>query len=241
MAKRRKKKRIRYVGRRYSIRALLIFMMLVLTAFFFFHSPYFNVSAIGVTGNARLTKPQARKLSGIVRGTNIFRVDTKTVEEKMLLNPFIASVEVKRDLPNTISIGIVEYEPIAVIPVNGSFMEVSKEGYCLSHCTGISKLNLPVVSGLGIKKAVPPGAKVENTNLPLALKILNAAKEKGIIAELDLHDIVRMNMYTFSNTKILLGNKDQLEEKISLALDIASKVPNAEYIDVRFPKSPVYK
>jgi len=216
-------------------------MMLALSVFFFFQSPYFNVSAIGVTGNVALSKPQVRKLSGITRGTNIFRVNTKAVEEKILLNPFVASVEVERDLPSAISIRIVEYEPIAVIPVEGKFMEVSKEGYCLSHCTGISKLNLPVVSGLGIKKATPPGAKVENTHLPLVLKILNETKEKGIIAELDVHDIVRINMYTFSKTKILLGNKYQLEEKISLALDIASKVPNAEYIDVRFPKSPVYK
>lgn len=241
MVRRGKKKRIRYVGRRYSIRVLLIFLILTLTVFFFFQSPYFDVSAIGVLGNSTLTKPQVRKLSGVVQGTNIFRVDTKAVEKKLLLNPFVASVEVKRDLPQTISIKVVEYEALAVIPVNGNFIEVSKEGYCLRHCSEISKLDLPVASGLKMKKATPPGSKVEEDYLPLAMEILNQANQNGIIAEVDVSDIQRINLYTFSNTKILLGDKSQLEEKISLALDIASRVPHAEYIDVRFPKSPVYK
>lgn len=241
MRERKRKKRIRYVGRRYSIRGLLLFLMLALTAFFFLHSPYFNVSAIAVTGNSTLSKPAARSLSGISRGTNIFRVDTGAVEEKMKLNPFVASVKVERDLPQTICLTIVEYKPIAVIPVGEGFIQISKEGYCLKQCSEIGSLDMPVISGLGLKKTVPPGAKVENKRLPVAVEILKHAQEKGIVAEVDVHDPLRLNMFTFSKTKILLGNKDQLAEKITLALDIASKVPGAQYIDVRFPKSPVYK
>ena len=239
--KKRRKKRIKYVGRRYSIRALLFSLMLVLATFFFFQSPFFDVSAIAVTGNATLSKPEARNLSGISKGTNIFRVDTSDVEDKLLLNPFVASVDVSRDLPQTISLSIVEHEPIAVVPVTEGFIEVSKEGYCLKQCKEISSLDLPIVSGLGIKKAISPGLKVENKSLPLALKILELSNKKGTIAEVDVHNISGINIFTFSKVRILLGNNEQLEDKINLAMDIAAKVPNSKYIDVRFPKSPVYK
>lgn len=237
----RTRKRIKYVGRRYSIRALLLFLMLAVTTFFFFQSPYFNVSEITIEGNTALSADEAVKLSGVTTGINIFRVDTESVKEKMLLNPFVSSVSIVRDLPHTIKITVLEYVPVAVVPVEGGFMQVSKEGYCLRECSEISSLNLPVISGLGIRKSTPPGEKVKNDRLPLALQIIDCCTEKSPISEIDVHDTKRLNMFTFTKTKILLGNDQQLKDKISLALDIASKVPSAEYIDVRFPKSPVYK
>jgi cell division protein FtsQ len=238
--RRRRKKRIRYVGRRFSIRTMLIFLMLVLTVFFFLHSPYYNVKFIAVSGNSTLSKPRVRALSGITRGSNIFRLNTKEIEEKVLLDPFVASVEAKRDLPDTVVINIVEHESVAVLPYSGGFMEVNGEGLCLSNRTEIGNLNIPVVSGLGLNKRTPPGAQVENEKLPLALKILELSNKNGIIAEVDVHNPSKLYVLTFAKTKILLGNQEQLEEKISLALDITSKVPNAQNIDVRFPKSPVY-
>ena len=174
-------------------------------------------------------------------GTNIFRVDTQAVKEKLLLNPFVASAEIKRVLPHTISIKISEYDPMAVVPVAGSFMQVSKEGYCLSYSPEISDLDLPVVSGLNIKNKVSPGSKIQNKSLLVAMKILEYCNKDSLIAEVDAHDVSRLSLFTYSKTKILLGNERQLEDKISLALEIASKVPEAQYIDVRFPKSPVYK
>ncbi len=241
MERRRRKKRIRYVGRRLSIRYVLIFLMLILTVFFFLHSPYYNVDFVAVNGNSTLSKPRVRAQSGIVKGTNIFRINTNAVEDKLLLNPFVASVEVKRDLPDTITLSVVEYEPVAVLPYNGGFMEVSDNRRCLVSNSQVTNLNLPVVSGLGIKKSTPPGSEVENKKLPTALKILQLANKKGIVAEVDVYDLSNIYLFTFSKTEILLGNEGQLEEKIGLALDIASKVPKANYIDVRFPKSPVYK
>jgi cell division protein FtsQ len=234
-------KRYKYVGRRYSIRTLLVFLVLVLTAYFFFQSPYFDVSSIAVAGNSNLSSEEAVKLSGINKGTNIFRVDIQSVKEKILLHPFVASVELKRDLPDTIRIQVVEYVPAAVVPFEGGFMVVSKEGYCLRHCNEISNLDLPVVSGLGMKDGVPPGTKVDNERLPVALEIVNCCEKKESIAEIEVRDVNKIIVFTFSQTRILLGNDEKISEKMSLALDIASKVPNAEYIDVRFPKSPVYK
>lgn len=241
MERRKPRKRYKYVGRRFSIRYILVFLMLILTVFFFLNSPYYNISFVAVNGNSTLSKPRVRALSGITRGTNIFRVNTNTVEEKLLLNPYVASVEVKRDLPDTVVLSIAEHEPVAVLPYNGGFMEVSEGGGCLVNGAEMTNLNLPVVSGLGIKKGVPPGSAVENNRLPVALKILELGNQKGIIAEVDVHDLSNIYFFTFSKTKVLLGNQEQLKEKLGLALDIASKVPKSQYIDVRFPKSPVYK
>ncbi len=120
-------------------------------------------------------------------------------------------------------------------------MEVSIEGCSLKISSEISDLNLPVISGTGIEKSVQPGNKVENSRFSVALQVLECLGSNGTVAEIDVHDVQRINMYTFSKTKVLLGNNQGLEEKINLALDISSRVPTAEYIDVRFPKSPVYK
>lgn len=237
----RKKRVIRYTGRRTSIRFFLLFLMLTVGAFLFSQSPFFNVSKVAITGNRSVPYSEAKRLSGVRNGENIFQVDTKSIKEKLLLNPMIASAEVKRKLPSTVDIKIKEFVPAAVIPVEEGFMEVSIEGYCLKISPEISRLNLPVISGLEIKKSVPPGKRVEQDQFFVAKEILECLGDSGTIAEIDVHDILRMNLFTFSKTKVLLGNDQQLQEKVSLALDISSRVPTAEYIDVRFPKSPVYK
>lgn len=237
----KRKRRYRYVGRRYSIRTLLVFLMLVMTAFFFFQSPYFDIAEIAIAGNSNLSSEEVVKLSGINKGTNIFRVDIQAAKEKLLLHPFIASTELKRDLPDTISIQMVEYVPAAVVPFEGGFMVVSKEGYCLKHCNEVSDLDLPIISGLGMKGGVPPGSKVDSELLSVALEVADCCDKKGVIAEIDVHDVYKICVFTFSQTEILLGDSEQLKEKIHLAFDIASKAPNAKYIDVRFPKSPVYR
>lgn len=236
-----RKRRVRYAGRRSSIRVFLLVILLTISAFLFLQSPYFNVSEIVITGNSTVNAREAEKMSGIQKGINIFRLDTESIKERLLLHPMIASVEVQRSLPRTVKLKIKEYVPVAVVPVEEGFMKVSPEGYSLEISSEISHLYLPVISGTGITRSVQPGNKVENEKLDVGLQVTDYIGSNGTIAEIDVHDIMRINMFTYSNTKLLLGNNQQLQKKIGLALDIFSRVPTAEYIDVRFPKSPVYK
>jgi len=235
------RRRVRYAGRRYYIRVFLLLILLTTSTFLFLQSSYFNVSEIVISGNSTVSSREAEKMSGIQKGINIFRVDTESIREKLLLHPMIASVEIKRSLPRTVNLKIKEYVPAAVVPVEEGFMEVSIEGYSLKISSEISHLNLPVISGTGITRSVQPGNKVDNDKLDAGLQVTDCIGSNGTIAEIDVHDLMRINMFTFSKTKILLGNDQQLQKKIGLALDISSRVPTAEYIDVRFPKSPVYK
>ena len=116
------------------------------------------------------------KLSGIYKGTNIFR-GCPVCKRKNSPPSLRCFCRAETRFTRYYTYPSCEYVPAAVVPVEGGFMVVSKEGYCLRHCNEISNLNLPVVSGLGIKDMCLRN-KVDNERLPVALEIVNCCDKR---------------------------------------------------------------
>lgn len=90
--------------------AILSFGLLYLYRFFTVHE-YFSVKEVQVSGNVRLGSGEVLALAGIHPGMNSLAVRMGDVEARLLSNPWISGVSVKRELPSSFFVTIRERTP----------------------------------------------------------------------------------------------------------------------------------
>ena len=73
--------------------------------------PFFALRTISVTGNVRLSEEEVLSLAEVQPGVNSLAVNIREVEEKLLQNPWIESVSVARQFPDTLALEVKEKSP----------------------------------------------------------------------------------------------------------------------------------
>ena len=111
-----------------------------------FHSGIFNLKEYSVEGNEHYTSVQVWELSGVALGDNIFLTRVANVQQRLELDPYIRSAEVRWALPDGLDIVVdervesilIEYdEGYAIVDYDGVILRVTKE-----------RLILPIIVGL---------------------------------------------------------------------------------------------
>ena len=74
-------------------------------------SSYFAVKTIEVQGNFRLSSREVLDIAELAPGKNALSISIDAMERKISRNPWVASVSVKRSLPDAFQITITEKEP----------------------------------------------------------------------------------------------------------------------------------
>lgn len=122
-----------------------LILILIGGGIYFLLSPFFNVKQINVSGNTKITSEELISLSGIQLEENIFKVRKNQVEKNIKQNAYVENVKIKRSLPNTIEIEIIERTPTYMISLANAYVYINNQGYFLE----VSKesLNLPIIVG----------------------------------------------------------------------------------------------
>jgi cell division septal protein FtsQ len=87
----------------------------------------FRIAKIEVDGNDLVSKKEILKLARIRKNDNIWRVDLKAAENRILSNPWIGAVSVFRRHPDAIRIQLEEKKPIALLKSDGRFYALDRE------------------------------------------------------------------------------------------------------------------
>lgn len=74
-------------------------------------SKHFAVSSVEISGNRQLSNAEILSLSGISVGESILEVSLGEINARLLANPWVESVTVRRILPGGVSIHVQEKEP----------------------------------------------------------------------------------------------------------------------------------
>lgn len=112
-------------------------------------SPLFAARHVRVEGNKRVNTQAIRARSGITQDTNVFHLDTETIEARLLEDPWIASASVRRDLPNTVVLAIVERRAVGRIASLGDTSVLADDGSELP-VANVDLTALPIIrAGLG--------------------------------------------------------------------------------------------
>lgn len=117
---------------------------------YFLLSPYFNIKNITTTGNEKITSEEIISLSGIQLNENMFKISGNKIEQAIKTNAYIDSVNLKRKLPDSIELQVVERKPAYMLTIGNAYGYISSQGYILE----ISKdsLELPIITGFATPK-----------------------------------------------------------------------------------------
>ncbi len=110
---------------------LLSVMTVVGVVVWLLHSPYLAVKEVSVSGEVASTASQRVVNSGLIEGAPMFSVDTETVREVVLSDPWVAAVEVRKEWPNTVSVAVEERYPVAWVLTGDGWRALSLDGEAL--------------------------------------------------------------------------------------------------------------
>ena len=211
----RRRRRKRNMSLYYIIVAAVVLIAVYVLTFFVF----FRVDSVKVSGTALYDPQQVVAVSGIKMGDNLFRTDISEVEKTLLgFMVYADEIKVRRKLPSSIEITVVEAEPLYNLEQNGRYFLVSKSGKILEADMVSPRDGLIIVKGYEIKD--------ENVNAPLesndALKgrILEELAEGLETSGLKLVNTIDMT----DRTDIKLSYDDRIEIRLGSSYDISYKL-----------------
>jgi cell division protein FtsQ len=199
----------------------------------------FPIRRVIFIGNKHLTADELRVISGIRRNASLITLSGEKVSEKLLESPWIRSVSVRKEFPDTLSVTVSEVVPFALLDVNGRLFIINEKGQLLEELKGNTIPFLPIITG---------DPSREREGLSEALTLAKAMNDLGLSSERDQIEIVLSKPQELTSVidgmavKIGAGEyREKLERLIELEEDIQRRKITVDYIDLRFANRVVVK
>ena len=210
--KKKKRKKKRY---------LLKFLIVALAAtglYFFFTSSLFDIQKITVENNSYYTAEQIISLAGAKTGGNLFEASFSEMKEKLLADPYVKNVKLKKRLPAEVVIIVDERKEEAAIPYSSSFIIIDGEGMVLRKSDVEPTLTL--LMGMTVKNMKPgtPLQVEENAALTDTLKLLRKIKEHDLyfkkinITSISIKAYIYDQLVCEGTPENIMDNLDSLQE-----------------------------
>lgn len=184
----KKSKRIRAI-----LKWTVLIVLLIAAIIYFLMSPLFNVIEITVDGEEKISEEQIISLSSLTIGQNIFKFNKISTIEEIQKNPYIATAEINRNLPNKILITVAERTATFLIELGNAYIYIDNQGYALEISE--EKLDLPILTSLSVDIGkFNPGdrlGKDDLKKLEQVISIINVAKSNELydkIISIDVED-----------------------------------------------------
>ena len=167
-------------------------------------SSLFNIKAIEVSGNKKLSNEKIISLSSLELYSHILKFNKSKIVENIKENAYIEKAKVTRIYPNTVSIEVEEREVRYMLQFADSYVYINNQGYMLEISN--EKLPVPVLVGFTTDLSnIKTGNRVDVDDL----KKLNTV--------IKIYDSAELNELSELITKIDISNsKDysiELESK----------------------------
>ena len=131
----------------------------------------FPVQQIVFNGNRHLSDDELRTLAGVHSHDSLIMLSSSKISRQLLKSPWIRSVSIRKDLPDTLSLTIKESEPFALLEMNKHLFLVDEQGKLLEELRENSTPFLPVITGDPYK---------EKDALIEAIRLAKAMRDKGL-------------------------------------------------------------
>lgn len=201
-------------------------------------APELAVNRILVEGNERLAQGEILEALGLHPGSNILSLDLETLKQQMLRSAWVKDVELRRMLPATLTLKVVERDPVGVAVVDRLYL-IDEQGNFLDEMgPGYADLNLPLVSGLIDDRGKPVSGRTG-----LAGRVLSALatdpRLESAVSEIDVSSgsgsiriLLRQPRLTILAGETSLVSR--LVEVLPLTEEIQRLFPTVEVVDLRF-------
>lgn len=176
--------------RRNRFFTVLFSILFCTTTYYVSGLDYFNIDNYAIVNNEHYSDEEILRMSGVIKGANMFRVRISPWRDKLLKDPYIQSAKIKRTLPNGIKISVVERKEKALVSLDEKYVIIDGEGIALKEIEESNEL--PILKGLEMTEIIL-GEKLEfaGSDYDKCLTILSKTEESNIdFMEIDLSGII---------------------------------------------------
>ena len=199
----------------------------------------FRVRIIAVHGNHRLSTGEVRGLLSGLEGRSILEVDLEEWRQAVMSSPWVADALLRRTLPATVDVAILERVPLGIGRFGGELYLVDDSGTAIDdYGPRYADLDLPIIDGLS---SAPDAANANVYRASLARRLLDALRARnmaGQVSQIDVSDSRNAVVLLEGDpTLIRLGNErfvERLQSYYELAPALREQVPAIDYVDLRF-------
>jgi len=156
----------------------------------FYKNPRYGLRHIVVDAKGGVQRKQVVAASGLALGRNVMTVDLAGVERNIERLPYVASAQVRRELPDRIVITVTERMPIARISDDLKLpLYVDRDGVTIKPMANEAlRANLPEIVGTRFT-GVEPGQRLDQPEVLAAVQLLSCMELTPVRARMDVAKI----------------------------------------------------
>lgn len=203
------------------------------------HAHVLTVDRIVVSGNERLSKGEVIAVLSGLRGESLLFTDLDAWRKRLLASPWVKEAALRRSLPGTIDVAVLERSPVGVARMNGALYLVDERGVIIDQFgPQYSDLDLPIIDGL----SAGGESMADEGRAELAARVIAAVRGRPALAkrlsQVDVSDGHNATVILTGDPAVLELGEDQfvprLESYLSLAPTLRERVADIDYVDLRF-------
>ena len=201
-------------------------------------APDLEIVRILVEGNERLSEGEILELIEVDEATNILTLDLDQTKRKLLRSAWVRDVELKRMLPATLTLQIVERTPVAVAALSELYL-LAEDGTILDQLPPFYDMEkLVLVRGLRDEDGVVSADRAALAGR-MAEALLAHERLALLVSELDVTEGADSTTLRLRESPLALLVSERtmvsrLSEVVPLLAGIAERLPRVEVLDLRF-------
>ncbi|HDA0742449.1 TPA: cell division protein FtsQ/DivIB [Staphylococcus aureus] len=145
LEEKRKLRRKRQKRIQYSVITILVLLIAVILIYMF--SPLSKIAHVNINGNNHVSTSKINKVLGVKNDSRMYTFSKKNAINDLEENPLIKSVEIHKQLPNTLNVDITENEIIALVKYKGKYLPLLENGKLLKGSNDVKINDAPVMDG----------------------------------------------------------------------------------------------
>lgn len=195
-----------------------------------------KVEKIVIRGNKYLSEEEIIRKMQLGKGDSILGTSSRELREKIIRSPWIEDVIIRKELPNTVMVNIVEVEPFAILRKESNLYLIGDDGHVLERLDYTKPL-LPLIET----------HSKEKEPLNEALKLIKVIKKEGFFPNEEIEvlaDLASEITLRADNLVVKVGKgdyRDKLLRFSQVEREIASKNISIDFIDLRFDRRVIVK
>lgn len=202
------------------------------------YSPTFALETIEVVGRLeRLTQAQILKAAALQTGVNLFSLNLKELEARIAGLQWVRSVAIRRQVPGTLWIHLVEQEPKALLLADRLYF-VSAAGVVFKALEGETDRDLAVITGLS-----------RGQNLQTALQLIDffAGHDLAVfgLSEIHYNTATGYSVVTLQGPVEVKLGRSHFETKLArlkkIWATLEARMPSLRGIDLNYEEKAVIK
>ncbi len=236
------KKRENKIRKILNIFGIVCLIFLIITSVYIFSraiKSYFPVKHVVLTGNKHLTDDELKTLAGIDNNESLITISHREVGQRLIKSPWIKSVRMRKEFPETLSILVEETVPFALLDMNGHLFLIDEYGRLLEELKGDPIPFLPIIIGDPFKERE---GFLEALHLAKVMNDMDFSSQKENV-EIIISEPKELTT-SINGTVVKVGAGEYVEKMkrlIELEDEIKRRDIPIDYIDMRFANRVVVK